>query len=524
MARHAAYIDQQLHDLAHSDPNYFAAHFQGIDGQTLLTADFFDVVMVFGLADGSLEPSATALSLVALLWCYVDPAMATAANALALASYYAKIFMENHPRPTLQAPSCMNSFSNRDQGNGTEDGKAFRSLLFELAMAAATADGVVTTNEDQSLRRYAFLLDTSNGTKPLRRSILEGKLRDVPDDEPPPPWVHVQAARGFKGPSKSYVQASTARTMPQSELEPASRDTPRPADLVQSRSVESLLAELNGLIGLGQVKAEVIRLASFLQVEQLRKSRGLKPSDISLHMEFYGNPGTGKTTTARLIAQIYRALGFLSRGHLVEADRAKLVGGYLGQTAIKTSEVIEQALGGVLFIDEAYSLARGDSNHDLYGAEAIATILKNMEDHRDDLVVIVAGYPAEMAAFMASNPGLKSRFNRFINFEDYIPEELFQIFRLFASKAQYRISTTAAEKLRDIFEDGFKGRDGEFGNGRFARNLFECSIQQLASRIVSIPQVTDEALTTIEAIDIPDAESVSPTPRKVAPIGFEVPK
>ena len=166
----------------------------------------------------------------------------------------------------------MNSFSNRDQGNGTEDGKAFRSLLFELAMAAATADGVVTTNEDQSLRRYAFLLDTSNGTKPLRRSILEGKLRDVPDDEPPPPWVHVQAARGFKGPSKSSVQGNTAQKMPKSGLESESRNAPEPANLVQARSLDSVLVELNGLVGLGQVKAEVSRLASFLRVEQLRKS------------------------------------------------------------------------------------------------------------------------------------------------------------------------------------------------------------------------------------------------------------
>ena len=320
------------------------------------------------------------------------------------------------------------------------------------------------------------------------------------------------------------IRGNTAPESPRASAMSHAQVAASPREAVSPRSLDSLLVELNSLIGLRQVKAEVAKLASFLQVEQLRKSRGLKQSEISLHMEFYGNPGTGKTTIARLIGQIYQALGFLSRGHLVEADRSKLVGGYLGQTAIKTDEVIGQAVGGVLFIDEAYSLAAKDSSQDSYGQEAIEVILKNMEDHREDLVVIVAGYPVEMADFLASNPGLKSRFNRFINFEDYSPDELFQIYGRFASNAQYKIGTAAADKLNLVFDAAYKNRDRQFGNGRFVRNLFERSIQQLASRIVGLPRVTDETLTTVEAADIPDAELVSPTPRKMAPIGFEIPK
>ena len=213
---------------------------------------------------------------------------------------------------------------------------------------------------------------------------------------------------------------------------------------------------------------------------------------------------------------------FLRGGHLVEADRSKLVGGYLGQTAIKTSEVIEQALGGLLFIDEAYSLASSDSQEDLYGKEAIETILKSMEDHRDDLVVIVAGYPDEMARFLSSNPGLKSRFNRFIDFEDYSPDELLEIFRYLSANQQYRISDAAEAKLRTVFVNAHLNRDRQFGNGRFARNLFEASIQQLDARVVNFAHATNDELMTIEAIDLPEPERVRPAQAK-SPIGFEIP-
>jgi len=202
-------------------------------------------------------------------------------------------------------------------------------------------------------------------------------------------------------------------------------------------------------------------------------------------------------------------------------EESKLVGGFLGQTAMKTNEVIEQALGGVLFIDEAYSLA--DSQQDMYGKEAIETLLKGMEDHRDDLVVIVAGYPREMTKFFSSNPGLKSRFNRFINFEDYSAEELFQIFERFANKAQYKLSANAAIKLQAILKDEYQSRDNQFGNGRFVRTLFERSMQQLASRVVSLPSLTNDVLMTIEAVDLPEPKIVSKVPQTRDSMGFAIP-
>jgi SpoVK/Ycf46/Vps4 family AAA+-type ATPase len=297
-------------------------------------------------------------------------------------------------------------------------------------------------------------------------------------------------------------------------------DIPASQNQHEERTLGSLLNELNSLIGLSGVKAQVNRIASFLKAEQLKKSRGLPSAAISHHMEFHGNPGTGKSTVARLMAQILRALGLLSRGHLVEAERSKLVGGYLGETALKTKKIIEEALGGVLFIDEAYSLANAESRLDPYGREAIETLLKNMEDHRDNLVVIVAGYPDEMATFFSSNPGLKSRFNHTINFEDYSPEEMSQIFSHLATERQYRVSPAAAEKLQAIFDNAYKNRDRNFGNGRFVRNLFESSLERLAARIVGLERITDEALMTIEAVDIPDQETVSTPAKKREPIGF----
>ena len=244
----------------------------------------------------------------------------------------------------------------------------------------------------------------------------------------------------------------------------------------QQKTSEAILHELQELVGLSGVKSDVSQLVNFLHIQGMRKQKGLSVPEQSLHMVFTGNPGTGKTTIARLIAQIYASMGILSGGQFIETDRAGLVGGYLGQTAIKTQEIVESALGGVLFIDEAYSLTDSTHGHDMYGQEAVATLLKLMEDHRDDLIVIAAGYTEPMQKFIKSNPGLQSRFNKFLHFDDYAPEALTEIFRHFAAQGDYTLHPATELKLLHVFTELYAGRDEAFGNARLARNLFEKAI------------------------------------------------
>ena len=260
--------------------------------------------------------------------------------------------------------------------------------------------------------------------------------------------------------------------------------------------------ELDELIGLGSVKDEVRSLANFVKLQKQREAKGLKTAKVSYHLVFYGSPGTGKTTVARIVGRIYKDLGVLKRGHTVETDRAGLCAQYVGQTGPKTDSVIMKALDGVLFIDEAYSLVPEQGNGNDYGQEAISTILKRMEDYRDRLVVIVAGYKNEMQRFIDSNPGLQSRFNRYIDFPDYTGGELAQIFKMYMKKNQYTLSADAEQYLKERFEYAVAHKDRNFGNARYARHVFEKSIQAQANRLGGMSNLNKEQLTELTADDL----------------------
>ena len=338
---------------------------------------------------------------------------------------------------------------------------------------------------------YEELIELDNRDKIIRtqldviETLLENNMKRVADDFWGVPAAPENTDKQPKAENKVQTEKKEAETAPAEEL--------------PKENIEDLKAELNELIGLEGIKKEVSNLINMVSIHKLRKEHGLKSVDMSLHMVFSGNPGTGKTTIARMMGRIYHSLDILSKGHLVEVDRSGFVAGYVGQTATKTAKVIESALGGVLFIDEAYALASKSEND--FGQEAIDTLLKAMEDHREDLVVIVAGYDGLMDTFIHSNPGLESRFNRYMHFDDYTVDEMLAILDLQLKKGQYTLEEGAKAAAKDYIQASNTSSIA-FGNARGIRNIFEKLMVEQANRLSADSEITKEELMTITEADV----------------------
>lgn len=321
------------------------------------------------------------------------------------------------------------------------------------------------------------------------RSMTESNLRRIGADMWGGSKKSPSPLRQDDAPASPTANVASAVESPVEEV----HDNP-PAE----ESLDDLRSELDSYIGLAAVKEEVKSLINLAAVYKMRREADLPVADMSLHMVFSGNPGTGKTMIARFMARVYKALGILSKGHLTEVDRSGLVAGFVGQTAMKTAKVIEAAKGGVLFIDEAYTLTDHDGND--FGQEAVDTLLKAMEDQRDELVVIAAGYTDKMDKFISSNPGLRSRFNKYLHFEDYTPEEMAKIFKMNCEKSCYTLSEECEKRLVEVLAE--KSTAGDFGNARGVRNLFERALTAQATRLAAETDVSREMLMELRPEDL----------------------
>ena len=370
-----------------------------------------------------------------------------------------------------------------DAKKGSQTSRTFVRMLTNLLLYLAAVDDEVTYAEAE------FITECTDKLNAICDTNGVGKGREALN---PLDFV-TSGEAGFQEKHRVQVQSAGG----EAKAESAAAEAPKP-------DFDQLMEQLNELVGLDEVKKDVKNLVNLVKVRKLRQENGLPVPPMSLHMVFMGNPGTGKTTIARLVSGLYAAIGVLSKGQLVEVDRSGLVAGYVGQTALKTQEVIKSALGGVLFIDEAYSLSSGGEND--FGREAIETILKAMEDNRDDLIVIVAGYTGPMQEFLDSNPGLESRFNKYFHFPDYNGEQLMAIFRSQCSKNSYTLSEAAEKYALDMFAKLYENRDDNFGNGRDVRNCFEDMIVRQSNRVAMMEAPTKEDLMTVLPEDLCDAD------------------